>query len=309
MFPKHGWEFVLAILIVTTSSLFAQERRTFSMPDSVLLFAEPYSDLTVVQQSGSELLRPPVDVKANGGYFVRPSVARNGTLVSWGFAIANDNSRDRLVRFALGVYSTSEHKWRTYGDFDLLTATSFSPDGSRIAFTADVRGSDNRELSILELETGTIRRIKYVAAVQPSWSPDGKKLAVNIQRGEETSILAVIDVESGNMKTIGEGGGAPAWSPSGEWIAYLAHSGERCMLVHPDGTGTKIVSKAESTLFTYRAFGYAVVWSPDSKKLLLNKVTNGLGKLDVVLIDIETGRATTKLKNSAPVFGWVSGRQ
>jgi hypothetical protein len=38
------------------------------------------------------------------------------------------------------------------------------------------------------------------------------------------------------------------------------------MLVHPDGTGSKIVSKAESALFTYRAFGYAVVWSPDSKK-------------------------------------------
>jgi hypothetical protein len=308
MFARHRWGLASAILIVT-STLFALERRTFSMPDSVLLFAEPYSDLTVVEPSGSELLRPPVDVRANSGYFVRPSVTRNGTLISWGFVTSNDDSRSRLVRFSVGVYSTSEHKWRTYGDFDLLTATSFSPDGSQIALTGEARGSGKQELSVLELETGKIRRIKYIAGIQPSWSPDGKKVAVNIQRGDKTAILAIIDVETGDMNTIGEAGGAPAWSPSGEWIAYLAHSGEICMLVHPDGTGNKIVSKAESTLFTYRAFGYGVVWSPDSKKLLLNKVTNSLGKLDVVLLDIETGRLTTELKDSTPVFGWVSRRK
>ena len=74
------------------------------------------------------------------------------------------------------------------------------------------------------------------------------------------------------------------------------------MLVHPDGTGSRIVSEAKSAFLTYRLFGYAVVWSPDSKKLLLNKLTNRLGKLDVVLVDIETGRSTTKLKNS-----WLVG--
>jgi len=159
---------------------------------------------------------------------------------------------------------------------------------------------------VLALETGKNRLIKYIAAVQPSWSPDGKKLAVNIQRGEKPSVLAIIDIDSANMNIIAEGGGSPAWSPSGEWIAYLAHSGERCMLVHPDGTGSKIVSEAKSSFFHYRRFGYAVVWSPDGMKLLLNKLTNGLGKLDVVLVDIETGRSTTKLKNSTPIFGWVS---
>jgi Tol biopolymer transport system component len=158
----------------------------------------------------------------------------------------------------------------------------------------------------MDLETGKITRIKYVAAIQPSWSPDGKKLAVNIQRGERPPILAVIELESGKMTTIAEGSGAPSWSPSGEWIAYLGHSGEKCMLVHPDGTGSKTVSTAKGTFFTYRKFGYGVVWSPDSKKLLLNRVTNDLGKLDVVIVDIESGRSTTKLKNSLPVFGWVS---
>jgi len=278
------------------------------VPDSILLFAEPYEDLTVVGPGGTELLRPPVDVKANSGYFVRPSISPSGDLVSWGFVIANDDSRGRLVQFALGIYATSEHKWRTYSDFDLLTATAFSPDGSRIALTGEARGSDKRELSILELKTGEIRRMKYIAAVQPSWSPDGKKLAVNIQRGEKVPLLAVIDINSGNMNTIADGGGAPAWSPSGEWIAYLAHSGERCMLVHPDGTGSKIVSEAKSSFFHYRRFGYAVVWSPDGKKLLLNKLTNSLGKLDIMLVNIEGGRSTTKLKNSVPVFGWASRR-
>jgi hypothetical protein len=306
MAAKNTWVFLSTVLIVSIPTVSAQGRRTFSLPDSILLFAEPYEDLTVVGPGGTELLRPPVDVKANSGYFVRPSIATKGGLVSWGFVVAEDDTRARLVRFALGIYSTSEHRWKTYGDFDLLTATAFSPDGKQVAFTADVHGRDNRELSIIDLETGKIKRIKYVAAIQPSWSRDGKKLAVNIQRGDKASILAVVDIESENMTTIAEGSGAPSWSPSGEWIAYLAHSGEKCVIVHPDGTGTKVVSTAHGTLFTYRKFGYGVVWSPDSKKLLLNRVTNDVGKLDVVLVHIETGQSTTILKNSVPVFGWVS---
>jgi len=129
MFTKNSWVFLSAVLIVSISTVSAQERRTFSLPDSILLFAEPYEDLTVVGPGGTELLRPPVDVKANSGYFVRPSISPNGDLISWGFVIVNDDSRGRLVQFALGIYSTAEHKWITYGDFDFLTAAAFSPDG------------------------------------------------------------------------------------------------------------------------------------------------------------------------------------
>ncbi len=47
------------------------------------------------------------------------------------------------------------------------------------------------------------------------------------------------------------------------------------------------------------------MWSPDSRQLLLNVVKNDGPALDVVLLDVATGRTTTKVTSGLPVFGWA----
>lgn len=315
MFAKRGWSYLLAFLIIPVSALHMEDKRTFSQPDSVLLFGT-YADLRVVTRDRALAIKPPVDLGYNDAYFVFPGLAPRGDLIAWGFAV--DSQKDRSPysgRFALGVYSIEEQKWKTYGDFDDIGTPAFSPDGSKIAFVAlePVKG---KHLLIFDVATEKMTVANVNAKGSPEkggipekamlgWSPDGKRLVVEFYRSKKPSLIAVIDPSTAEVKPIGEGRD-PAWSPTGEWIAYYDDSGERCMLVHPDGTGTKIARKVHGTFFTFRRYGYAVVWSPDGKKLLLNESRGEYGAIDVVLLDLETGRSTTKTKNGLAAFGWVA---
>lgn len=91
----------------------------------------------------------------------------------------------------------------------------WSPDGSRIAFYADLR------IHIVELATGRIETVApregaaWVA--YPAWSPDGRELAY-----VESNTVVARDMASGAVRTIthGDEPHTPAWSPDGRWIAF-----------------------------------------------------------------------------------------
>jgi WD40 repeat protein len=310
MFSKQIWSYLaawLAFLVIPLSSFDEQKSDSFSLPDSVLLFAKPYYDVRVVTPDQSLVIRPPVDVPANSGLFNYPSISRKGDLIAWGFAV---QGHPRATRFALGVYAISEQRWKTYGDFDDIGATAFSPDGSKIAFVADEPERRDAFL-IFDVATGKMTNVPHPKGIREratiSWSPDGKRLVVEIQRSEKSTLIVVLDPSTGDSHPIGEGSD-PAWSPTGEWIAYYDLSGKKCMVVHPDGTGTKVAKHGGGSFFIHREFGWGLVWSPDGKKLLLNEMKGDLRyiNIDVVLLDLETGRSTTKSKNGLPVFGWAS---
>jgi len=309
MFPKNKRGYVIVVVMALCPSKMYGEGRTFSMPDSILLFGT-YNDVRVVTPNQELGLRPPVHVKANLGEFHFPSIAPAGDLIAWGVAVGHDPDSHHPTRFKLAIYSVSEQKWATYGDFDDIGATAFSPDGSKIAFVAQERDGD--ALLVFDVRTQKIARattpkgIWYQASL--SWSPDGKKLAFQIQRSEERSTIAVLDLSSGQVQTLGDGY-EPSWSPDGNWIAYYASSGQKCMLMHPDGTGTRAVKTLGGRLFGCRVFGWRVVWSPDGKQLLLNQMKGDGPDLDVILLNIDSGRSVVKKKNALPVFGWATERK
>jgi hypothetical protein len=320
MFAKHRWVYLLVVGITPLSGNVAQDRQTFSLPDSVLLFGI-YSDLRVVTPDRVLEIKPPVEVGGtNRGYFVYPGLAPRGHLVAWGFVVDWQKDRPRYsARFALGVYSIKEQKWKTYGDFDNIGTPAFSPDGSKIAFVArdPIKGYHMLMFDVATEKLTTMTNVNVEdfrgkggipQKATLGWSPDGKRLVVELERTDKTSLIAVVDPSTGEVKPLGEGT-YPAWSPAGEWIAYYDPPGERCMLVHPDGTGTKLARKVHSTFFSRRGYGYAAVWSPVGKKLLLNEVNEDRA-VWVVLLDLETGRSTTrKTENGLAAFGWVSSRK
>ena len=109
----------------------------------------------------------------------------------------------------------------------------------------------------------------------------------------------------------------PAWSPSGEWIAYLddeeAPGGKHCMLARPDGTEAYVIATAARSywgsngFFGVRgAFLNPPVWSPDSSKLLLNVYWDwSTLKTNIYALDLKTHRLALVLKNAGPVWGWA----
>lgn len=297
----------LAFLLIPVPSFCEKKGDTFSVSDSVLLFARPYYDVRVVTPDHSLVIRPPVDVPANNGLFNYPSISPRGDFIAWGIAV---QGHPRPTRFALGVYSIAERTWKTYGAFEDTGATAFSLDGSKIAFVAG-ESLRNPSLFIFDVATAKMTSVPHPSGIPEratlSWSPDGKRLVVETLGPEKSSLIVVFDPRTGEARPIGEGSN-PAWSPTGQWVAYYDMLGKKCMLVHPDGTGTKVAKHGGGNFFGPREFVWGPVWSPDGKKLLLNELKGDWRyiNIEVVVVDLETGRSTTKSKNGLPVFGWVS---
>jgi dipeptidyl aminopeptidase/acylaminoacyl peptidase len=298
------WFFALSMIAVSISK--AERSEFFSMPGSVLLFSGSEANLKLISPDHSESLDIPPG-PANRPLAVA-SLGPGGRVVSWGFPVAKDAAKRWKVRCAVGVYSTSDQKWRTYGDFSQIHATAISGDGSTVAFIADEADSDTRGLLLLDVGNGQITEVAKTVAVTISWSPDGRDLVLGTPGGDIPPQIKIFDINSRSTRELAEGNW-PSWSPSGDWIAYFDHSNEKVHLVHPDGTGNRILKNVGDSLLAYRTFGGEPVWSPDEKKLLLNEYKDEGNFIGVLLLDIDTGHMTRLSKDGANVLAWVAQKK
>jgi len=278
-----------------------QETTVFSLPESTLLFGN-YNELRVVSPSSQREIHPPVDVNYNRGYFAMPSLAKNGEMVAWAFATeATVNKMGNRIRFGLGLYSLAAGKWNVHGDFSAIGDVALSPTGAKIAFVAKRNG-------VSRLQMFDVTKQAFLEGPHPtgmgersslSWSPDETRLVAEMWRAGESLGVGILDLNSSAVRLLGNGYG-PRWSPRGDWIAYYP-SGRECALVHPDGSGKKVVANLERP----RSFSWGgPVWSPDGTQLLANVSRNGGSLIDVVSVDLATGSITTRSHRGLPVLGW-----
>jgi hypothetical protein len=311
---------LVALLMLPCASQ-EQVKGTFTLPDSVLLFqtsvpALPGEPLIVVSTTGAIVVQP------RAGYWGQmgtvPALAPGADLVVWSLALPNDSNRKSL-KSVLGVYSLLDKSWKIYGDFCAQVGSRvFSQDGTRVAFASQAWSSTGNGycsnnpiiLQILDIATGKLTPLPYNGVIFESarlgWSPDGKYLAGQIGTwADPTKQIVVIDVGSGTARIIAEGIN-PSWSPKGDWIAYEDDKGLKCILVHPDGTGAKVVLDLEKRFHGYRTFIQGAVWSPDGEKLLLNEQKGDSGGIEVTMLDLASSKVTTECRNGAAVLGWVT---
>jgi Tol biopolymer transport system component/DNA-binding winged helix-turn-helix (wHTH) protein len=169
--------------------------------------------------------------------FVLASAARAKT--RWKWAIG-------LVAVAVAVAAAISHVWMSRKPVDsrpmtvvpftsypgLETAPSFSPDGSRIAFSWD-SGSGNGsgrpqyDLYVKAIGSETLLRLTNHPSdwISSTWSPDGTQIAFHRLAVDDNGIYVVPALGGLERKLIATH--APAnlaaplsWSPDGKWIAY-----------------------------------------------------------------------------------------
>ncbi len=93
---------------------------------------------------------------------------------------------------------------------------SWSPDGKRIAFSADRRGDfENYEIYVMDADGGNEQRLTENRRFDenPSWSPDGKRIAFYSNR-EGNAEIYVMDADGGNQQKLTNNPHAdasPAW--------------------------------------------------------------------------------------------------
>lgn len=297
----------------------------FSEPQSALLFSPVggntnYGNYTLVTPSGRftvPQLSGPMD-RASPLWAISPSGDRvaggisfmlNADVVKCDPKIKGwcDPKPKPIFKSVMGVYSVQDKTWRQYGNFKIVGSAAFSPDGKRIAFDGEKKCTGvncDSGLMILDLETGEMGAIPVSIQVdwrnQISWSPDGKFLAVS-EVSPGNGRIVVFDVATGRMTSIGQGSN-PSWSPKGDWIAYAYIV--QCMVIHPDGTGSRSVLDKERKWMKYALDG-PILWSPDGKRLLLNQQQILGDHSRVIMVDLASGHATMKSKNGEVVTGWV----
>ncbi len=280
------------MLLVLIGAVTVEALKTLTLPESKLLFAD-YNDVRISTPDSVQQIRPPFDEGYNRGYFAYPSISPHGDTIAWGFATRWQQDKYR-ARFGLGVYSLATQK-QDLLIFNVATetvTTSPHPQG-----WLETKGS-------------------------MGWSPDETRLAIAIQQDQPASSLrktkldadrgpaiGVLEINNGSVQLFGNGFD-PAWSPTGEWIAYYDPTGKKCLLMHPDGTGVKTATTVKDSWFSARSFsGTAPVWSAEGRQLLLNVIKNDGPLIDVVLVDLTSGRTITKSRSGFLVFGWVPYRR
>jgi Tol biopolymer transport system component len=112
-------------------------------------------------------------------------------------------------------------------------------------------------------------------AETPAWSPDGTRIAFDLQDGAGQRIEA-IDADGSHRSVIfeeppGSGPGAPAWSPDGSKIAFV--------MTDADGSPDIFVMKADGShvtqLTTDPRPDVDPVWSPDGSKIAFVRTGSG----------------------------------
>jgi hypothetical protein len=77
-------------------------------------------------------------------------------------------------------------------------------------------------------------------------------------------------------------------------------------LVHLDGTEANVIRNLGKGFgFGSRSFSQGAVWSPTEEKLLFNEGESDSGGIDVTILDLASGKVTTKPRNGPTVFGWA----
>jgi Tol biopolymer transport system component len=203
-----------------------------------------------------------------------------------------------------GLLITSPGGFHTVAWF---TGPAISPDAKRFAVTTDAAASGASDLEIFDLLTGKRALLLSEGSnlADPTWSPDGKTIAVTSYTLGEPRILLVpadgrVAVPLAIKGTVGESY-RPSYSPDGAWITYtLRHDGRNDVHAVDVKTGQDVALTSDGK-------SWNSVFSPDGKQIAFLRESGGL--IDLYAMDVAealTGgpaRAAVKLTRGEGIDG------
>jgi dipeptidyl aminopeptidase/acylaminoacyl peptidase len=185
-------------------------------------------------------------------------------------------------------------------------APSATVDGTRIAFVLE--GDDACGIAIVPADGSAAPTIVSNAdyAWDPSWSPDGARLAWHewdLARMSWDGSRIVVAAGDGSGAQVVAGGddiavSQPRFAPDGHALAYVSDQSGwwNVYVAHPDGAAPRRVL-AEPHEHAEPSWGpgqRSFAWSPDSRELAINRNEDGFARLVVVGRDGGQPRVVSK---------------
>jgi len=144
-------------------------------------------------------------------------------------------SAGRPVLVVVDVARPSERTEIAFDDLGEIYNPSWSPDGTRIVFSALKRGFS--DLFIYTVATGALQQLTAdpFADLHPAWSPDGRSIALTTDRFtsrlEDLAFgplrIGLLDLETGVVRPLLEDAStakqmSPQWSPTGDAVYFVS---------------------------------------------------------------------------------------
>ncbi|TPW36549.1 Tol-Pal system beta propeller repeat protein TolB [Oecophyllibacter saccharovorans] len=155
------------------------------------------------------------------------------------------NNRPRVY-----LYNLRSGQQSLLGSFEGISyAPRFAPNGQSIilAVTTPNGGSD---IYTIDLASHSRRRLTSAPGVidtSPCYSPDGRQIVFNSDRGGSPQLYIMnADGSGAHRISYGQGHyGSPVWSPRGDLIAFtrINHGAFSLGVMNPDGTGERILTQ------------------------------------------------------------------
>ena len=214
----------------------------------------------------------------------------------------------------LSLLSPSAGDGRELGDRRLAydTAPAVSPDGNRIAY-ATLRHSEpggNYDITVAGIDGSERSELARTRESQsePSWSPDGTRIAFVQDRYLHTMAADGSDVRSivPDIPVMWE---PPSWSPDGSRLAFRAAAWRDApaSLYVVNADGSRLTKVAEAGNRAWPAGAWRPVWSPDGRSVAF--VTIGLHhrvvkRPGLSVVDVVSGEVTTLVWGGFGPFVW-----
>ena len=176
---------------------------------------------------------------------------------------------------------------RITNDPAVETDASFSPDGTKLVFSADRVGNGNMDIFVRDLKSGQDRRLttSLEAEMGGTFSPDGRWIAFTSNTAFKQGETYFVAAEGGTPRKLLDrifGPGFPTWSADGRTIIVSTlrpystkyREGMNHMTALPiDGGKPRLIVPVEHAPIGKRS-GDGPFWSPDGKHMAY--VSNGL---------------------------------
>ena len=176
------------------------------------------------------------------------------------------------------------------------TPAGFSPTGDRLV-VVQAHSSFDQDVYVLDLETGTLDhltphegRVRYGS---PEWGPEGEAIYCVSDQDADTTYLARIDADTGDLETVVEGGD---WNVDG--VSLDHESGRLAYSRNVDGSTDLTVGELDGPLSVERhptpdlpgEIAGGVSFGPDAEQFAIT-AHGPTENPNVYLVDVESGES------------------